>query len=262
MSIFLTSCGSGGSAGSAQQSEDAVSSAGQNASQTNTPARLSDASCSRQVRFFDDVFNLTNAERQRQGLSPLTLSTELAQAAQDHANDMANNNYFAHEGSNGSTPATRAKARGYNFSAIAENIGAGYSSPAEVVQGWLNSPGHRKNILNGTYTEIGLGFARNSQSKFGTYWSQVFGDRAAADKPGTTGSALPSAFENNCSLAQNVAESEVLGWALEADVLISSKSLQAYRQQIVATATPESSTVMSLLVASAGLLTFGRRLRR
>jgi uncharacterized protein YkwD len=116
----------------------------------------------------EELLRLTNAERQRAGLSPLRLSSQLGQAAQSHADDMAGNHFFSHTGSNGSDIEARLRSVGYNPSYWGENIAEGSSTPQETFQQWINSEGHRGNILNSAYTEVGFGYANN-------YWVQVFG---------------------------------------------------------------------------------------
>ena len=126
-------------------------------------------------QFDAELLRLTNIERQNAGLSALTLSSQLGQAAQNHAEDMANNNYFSHTGLNSSRPSERAEAAGYNYSYVGENISAGRTTPSETINGWMNSTGHRENILNSNYTEIGFGYAYSDHSDYNRYWVQVFG---------------------------------------------------------------------------------------
>lgn len=124
-----------------------------------------------------ELLRLTNLERQKFGLAPLRLSRQLNQAAQYHAYDMARNNYFSHTGLNGSTMVSRVKATGYYYSSIGENIAAGGSTPAKTIRQWMNSYGHRKNILNPNYREIGFGYSYSYSSSYRHYWVQVFGKR-------------------------------------------------------------------------------------
>jgi uncharacterized protein YkwD len=86
---------------------------------------------------------------------------------------MAVAGFFAHESPDGRQVWDRVEALGYRYAAVAENIAAGQNSAGEVVEGWMHSPGHRKNILNSDVTQIGVGHARGGE--FGTYWTQVFG---------------------------------------------------------------------------------------
>ena len=121
-----------------------------------------------------ELLTLTNAKRQNAGLPALRLSSQLGQVAQNHAEDMAINNYFSHIGLNGSQLSERVEAIGYDFSYVGENISAGRTTPLDTIQGWMNSQGHRENILNPNYTEIGFGYAYSPSSEYGHYWVQVF----------------------------------------------------------------------------------------
>jgi uncharacterized protein YkwD len=129
--------------------------------------------------FIQEVLDLTNAERAKEGLSALQLNPNLNLAAQNHSEDMALRDYFSHTGVNGSSSGDRATAAGYQFSSLGENIAAGYITPQEVVQGWMNSPGHRANIMNGNYREMGLGYyyleSDTGNVNYNYYWSQEFG---------------------------------------------------------------------------------------
>jgi hypothetical protein len=133
-----------------------------------------------------ELLRLTNLERQKAGVPALRLSNKLNQAAQNHADDMAKNNYFSHTGLNGSKPSDRAKAAGYNYSYIGENIAAGHSTPADTIQQWMNSQGHRENILNSNYTEIGFGYSFSNSSDYQHYWVQVFGKSNGTTPTNTT----------------------------------------------------------------------------
>ncbi|HEY9863507.1 MAG TPA: CAP domain-containing protein [Candidatus Obscuribacterales bacterium] len=129
--------------------------------------------------FVQQVLDLTNEFRSQNGLPPLTLNTQLNATAQEQSQDMAQEDFFDHIGLDGSTPASRAQDQGYTFSFIGENIGVGYQTPGEVVQGWIDSPGHRENLLNPNYEEIGIGyFYLENDTGFENwnhYWTQVFG---------------------------------------------------------------------------------------
>lgn len=129
--------------------------------------------------FIQQVLNLTNAERTKAGLSPLKLNSQLTQAAQLHSEDMANSDYFSHQGYNGSSVGDRIYASGYKYTYAAENIAAGQTTPEEVVQAWMNSPGHRKNIMSSKYEEIGIGYYYLAHDtgdvNYNYYWTQNFG---------------------------------------------------------------------------------------
>ncbi len=127
----------------------------------------------RSISVIEEVVNIVNNERRRAGLSPLRIHSRLNAAAQAHSNDMARNNFFSHTGSDSSSFGDRMRRFGYNFSRGGENIAAGQSSPQQVMESWMNSPGHRRNILNGNFSDIGVGFTRGG--RYGTYWTQNFG---------------------------------------------------------------------------------------
>ena len=124
-----------------------------------------------------DLVRAINAERTSRGLAALTLNDQLSAAAQAHSDDMARNNFFSHTGSDGSDAATRIKRTGYVPRAWGENIAAGYPDAAQVVAGWMQSEGHRRNILNPDFREIGVGVSTNPQSTYGTYWVNTYGSR-------------------------------------------------------------------------------------
>ena len=118
------------------------------------------------------VLSLTNAERADAGCKPLRANAKLTAAAQAHSSDMAAKDYFSHNSKNGDSPFTRMKEAGYSFSAAAENIAMGQPTAKAVMKAWMNSPGHKANILNCTYTELGVGYATRSGTP---YWTQDFG---------------------------------------------------------------------------------------
>ncbi|MBE8470149.1 CAP domain-containing protein [Streptomyces justiciae] len=130
-----------------------------------TPAEL--------TRTASQVVDLTNRERARHGLPALTVDPRLTAAAQAHSTDMIARAFYSHTSPDGSQPWHRAAAAGASRRSIGENIACGQRSPAEVVEGWMNSPGHRANILKPDFTHIGIGFAGGGSA--GTYWTQLFG---------------------------------------------------------------------------------------
>jgi uncharacterized protein YkwD len=125
------------------------------------------------------VVALTNDLRQQHGCAPLVVSPALSVAAQQHSQEMADNNYFSHIDLSGHNPSWRALLAGSAGSAGAENIAAGYTTAEEVVMAWYNetppNDGHRQNLLNCGLTEVGIGYAVNPGSKYRSYWSQDFG---------------------------------------------------------------------------------------
>ncbi|UQI39296.1 CAP domain-containing protein [Vreelandella venusta] len=107
--------------------------------------------------------------------SPLTWSCQLEAAAAMHASDMANNDYVSHTDANGAGIEQRANQHGYTWQALGENIAAGHTSAAAVVNGWLESPGHCRNMMNGTFTEMGMAKASHADSRYTTFWTQMLG---------------------------------------------------------------------------------------
>lgn len=118
------------------------------------------------------VVDLVNHERTSRGLQALTNNWQLERVARYKANDMSSNNYFSHISPSYGSPFNMMEDFGIYFSSAGENIAMGQTTPEEVVNDWMNSPGHRANILSATYTQTGVGYAKN---KNGTvYWSQMF----------------------------------------------------------------------------------------
>ncbi|MEM6400315.1 MAG: CAP domain-containing protein [Cyanobacteria bacterium P01_D01_bin.116] len=126
-----------------------------------------------------EVVDLTNSYRSEHGLQPLSLNLNLSQSAQTHSQDMALSDFFSHTGSDGSRVSDRTKSAGYESSYVGQNIAAGYITAEEVVRGWMNSPGHRENILNPDYQEIGIGYYYlandTGEINYNSYWTQDFG---------------------------------------------------------------------------------------
>ena len=119
--------------------------------------------------FEQEVLELTNAERTKAGLAPLTLDTELSKVARIKSQDMKDQNYFSHTSPTYGSPFDMMKTFGISYTSAAENIAQGQTTPKEVVQAWMNSQGHRENILNASYTHIGIGHVSD-----GNYWTQMF----------------------------------------------------------------------------------------
>ncbi|MFJ7936849.1 CAP domain-containing protein [Sporosarcina sp. NPDC096371] len=115
------------------------------------------------------VLDLTNAERQKAGLKPLQTDKNLMTSARQKSADMASKNYFSHTSPTYGSPFDQMKANGVTYKAAAENIAMGQRTAEEVVKGWMESPGHRQNILTSSYTHIGIGYDKN-----GNYWTQQF----------------------------------------------------------------------------------------
>ena len=104
---------------------------------------------------------------------PVRLSETLGGVAFGHADDMAKHNYFEHEDLSGHSPADRVRAVGYQEKLVGENIAYGPKSPEEVVQGWLDSPGHCENIMDARFAEMGLAYAPGQSARRGLFWVQL-----------------------------------------------------------------------------------------
>ena len=116
-----------------------------------------------------EVIRLVNEIRQQNGLRPLAANWELSRVARYKSQDMRDNGYFSHNSPTYGTPFQMLSAFGLSYRTAGENIAKGYSSPQAVVNGWMNSSGHRANILNASYTQIGVGYVSG-----GNYWTQLF----------------------------------------------------------------------------------------
>lgn len=120
----------------------------------------------------NEVIRLVNVERAKNGLSALTQNWELSRVARYKSQDMINKNYFNHISPTYGSPFTMMQTFGIRFSAAGENIAMGQRTPAEVMTAWMNSPGHRSNILSPSYSQIGVGLAKSSNGT--CYWTQMF----------------------------------------------------------------------------------------
>lgn len=118
------------------------------------------------------ILKLVNQERKKAGVPALTLSDKLTNIAYTKAKDMADKNYFSHQSPTYGSPFDMLKQFGVSYSYAGENIAAGQKSAEEVMNSWMNSSGHRQNILNENYTQLGVGFYRGGQ--YGTEWVQLF----------------------------------------------------------------------------------------
>jgi uncharacterized YkwD family protein/spore coat assembly protein SafA len=118
------------------------------------------------------VIKLVNQERAKQGLKPLKANWELSRVARFKSMDMRDRRYFSHTSPTYGSPFDMIKAFRITYRSAGENIAAGQSTAAEVMKGWMNSPGHRKNILNPNFTEIGVGYSKGGSMRY--YWTQMF----------------------------------------------------------------------------------------
>lgn len=123
-----------------------------------------------------------NAERSATGLAPLSWCPSLARSAYNHSRDMAERQFFEHDSPEGDGVSDRAQAEGYDYSFVGENIAVGQESVVEVMDDWMNSPGHRANLLMSSYEHFGLGTFRGPyQGSAAIYWTQNFGAGGSCD---------------------------------------------------------------------------------
>ncbi|MFD9333306.1 sigma-70 family RNA polymerase sigma factor [Streptomyces sp. NPDC060028] len=120
------------------------------------------------------VVALVNSERAAAGCGPLKEDSQLRAAAQGHSDDMAKRSFFSHTNPDGADPGQRTTAAGYRWSTYGENIAQGQQTPQQVMDAWMKSPGHRANILNCSFKDIGVGI---HQGAGGPWWTQNFGAR-------------------------------------------------------------------------------------
>ncbi|MFN3491892.1 MAG: CAP domain-containing protein [Anaerolineales bacterium] len=156
----------------AESSEAVVPLAGSAGASAEVPALCDGANDANATAFAEEVIRLTNVERKKVGAAAVTAQAQLTQAAQTHSIDMACNQFFSHTGSDGSTPFQRIFRFGYTYASAAENVAAGYATPADVVKGWMASSGHKANMLNKNFTEIGIGYVLIDKGYF-HYWTMV-----------------------------------------------------------------------------------------
>ena len=259
----LTGCGGGGGSSTAEP--------------VATPALEVATPCITELSaIFDDLLAVTNQVRADNGVSSLQFSYRLGQAAQGHAEDMAEQNYFAHHSpDNSSTIASRIEAAGYKFSLAAENLAAGYDSATDVVTAWLNSPGHRENLLNPNYTDVGFGLFFDSdpgvapQATFENYWVQDFG------RPTDSNTDMATAYSpDRCSIGNITSgDNAVLNGAVTANGSVNQPgkidkvSLKAAVALSIVTdgsdsepvSTPEPVLAMGLLSVGLGLMFSSRK---
>ena len=163
-------CGKGESKQSESTQGESMQSG--NASQYNTSQGNAQQGSAPQSGYGAQVVSLVNEERTAQGLSNLARDAQLTRLAQLKAEDMAANKYFSHTSPTYGTAFDMMKNYGVSYITAGENIAMGQKTPEAVMEGWMNSPGHRANILNSAYTGIGVGYAESSEGA--TYWVQIF----------------------------------------------------------------------------------------
>lgn len=271
LGLILTGCGGGGGGNST---------AGDNTANTNTTAAAdrptpvqsgAETSCTTELAtIFDQLLVETNRVRDERNFAPLRLSQKLGEAAQGHAQDMANNNYFAHASPDGSsTIANRITATHYSFSLAAENLAAGYDSAVAVVTDWLNSPGHRDNLLNPNYTDVGFGLffdaspgVAPNEATYSNYWVQNFG-RPTDSNTDVEAHYIPHP-PKNCDIGP-ITSNAVLNGTITADTSAGTDpkpTLSATTKDLLltenhdhnSTSTPEPAVVLGLISTGLGLM--------
>lgn len=120
----------------------------------------------------NEVIRLVNIEREKAGINALIQNRELMKVARMKSQDFIDKNYFSHTSPTYGTVSNMLETFGIPFTAVAENIANGQRNAEEVMNSWMNSPGHRANILSSTYNQIGVGVARDSNGKL--FWTQIF----------------------------------------------------------------------------------------
>ena len=183
---LISGCNSDDGASSENQvSDKTVLSDEDSDESTDTSSDVDDTNYS-QISCSDDlttVLTLINEQRTQEQtcgsesygpLDELTWNALLTSAAQEHSDNMANYDFFSHTGLDESTVSTRVTAQGYTWSSVAENIAAGQTTSQSVVDAWMASDGHCKNIMSENVTEMGLACSENSNVTYTYYWTQVF----------------------------------------------------------------------------------------
>lgn len=143
--------------------------AADNAKQTDNTNNSSEKTPSSVSAYEKKVVELTNAERQKQGLKPLQIDDKLSKSAHAKSQDMKDKNYFDHQSPTYGSPFDMMKSFGITYKTAGENIAKGQPTPEAVVKAWMNSEGHRKNIMNPEFTQIGVGYVES-----GNIWTQQF----------------------------------------------------------------------------------------
>ena len=135
----------------------------------NDNTNNSEVAVSTQKKMEDEVLVLVNKERAKNGLKALTMDENVRKVARTKSSDMSTKNYFSHTSPTYGSPFDMLKSFGISYKSAGENIAQGYTTAEAVVKGWMNSSGHRANILNANYTKIGIGYEAK-----GNYWTQMF----------------------------------------------------------------------------------------
>ncbi|WP_297796265.1 CAP domain-containing protein [uncultured Marinobacter sp.] len=187
--VVLTACGGGGSSSPESDHSSAVANSAEVSSQGQVEEESADtadtiviAGCEVE-QYQADMLRKVNAARasarscgseQFAPAEPLTYNCPIEGAAEHHSNDMASNNFFSHTGSNGLRVGARVTATGYEWSVVGENIAAGYDDVDTVVQAWLDSPGHCRNIMEPKFSQFAVRRVDTNRADYENYWTQVF----------------------------------------------------------------------------------------
>ena len=186
--LGLAGCGGGGDATAAQPGAAPPTAVAGSGGTSNVPASAAlDASTTCGISNYQALMlqqiNSARAQARSCGSTAYAATTALAwdaklfAASAKHSADMAANNYFAHQGLDGRSPAQRVTAEGYAWRATGENIAAGYATIDSVMTGWLNSPGHCANIMNPTYVDVAVACVQATGATYSTYWTMELGRR-------------------------------------------------------------------------------------
>ncbi len=167
------------------------------------PVKAQKGNCGQLADEFSELLQLTNAARIAEGVSPIGFDKSLGLSASDYAADLATQNFFSHTAPDGSSLGDRLDAVGYSFAAAGENLAGGQPTVKSVFEGWMDSPGHRANILDPRFSEVGFGSYTATTSDYGRYWVQHFGDRS-------TGQPVPY-IPSDCGDADAVEPGQVEG---------------------------------------------------
>jgi len=179
--VFIAGCG-GGSGGSAAPASAVSDNSELNRSATAEPVTILVDGCEVQ-EYQAAMLEYVNAARGQgrqcgseffPAVEPLVYNCPIEPAATKHSRDMAENNFFSHIGSDGLRVGGRVTETGYEWSVVGENIAAGFNDVASVMDGWLESPGHCRNIMDGRFTGVSVVRVDSRSADYPNYWTQVF----------------------------------------------------------------------------------------
>jgi uncharacterized protein YkwD len=171
LAFLLAACGGGGGGGSSGSSGGTKSGTGGGDPGGGDPPPGGTSMSAAEEALAHEVLDILNDERAAQGLDPLVFHVEASDVAYAHCVDMDERDFFSHTNPDGDSPGARLAAAGIANSGWGENIAYGYGTPASVMVAWMNSSGHRANILNSRWTHVGIGV---HVAPGGPWWTQVF----------------------------------------------------------------------------------------